>query len=255
MFKSLKQHDRCSDYILDLLEYVETGFLRVNIANRVRIDDIVKTFEAFDQDCRTMPEYCTSRTKEAKDGPGLTDIIELPENPDITSPSTSAGQEPSSSSSPITHGHSHDRSDWGQGAGRPDDLGIMTPRAGAFRAPQGNPTIVSPVATVGAPFLETVQRDQGESPTSIGEHTSHESASSTQKLLKEDIVQRSPPSGGDELLASTSTNQGTVSEQGSPVMGPLGPSQDLSANLQSKPLRERLRNTIHKIVDLCFCSD
>jgi hypothetical protein len=80
MFKTLKEHDSCSDYILDLLEYVETNLLRVDIARRAKIDDIVKKFEALDNQCRQSLQYRSSRKKEARTNEiGLSEIVELPE--------------------------------------------------------------------------------------------------------------------------------------------------------------------------------
>lgn len=100
MFKNSKQHSNCNDYILDLLEYVETYLLRVDTVKRARINDIVATFENFYENCRRTSKYCTSRTREARDGPGLSEIIEFPEQQDEVSDSASPGRAPSRTQSP-----------------------------------------------------------------------------------------------------------------------------------------------------------
>jgi hypothetical protein len=80
MFDSLKNADICSDYILDLLEYVEGYLLRVDSAKRARVEFIVKHFEALAKDCRQIPHYCTQRTKEAKQpDSGLRETVKLQE--------------------------------------------------------------------------------------------------------------------------------------------------------------------------------
>jgi hypothetical protein len=85
MFKELKQHPACSDYILDLLEYVENSLLRVETAKRAKIDDIVEKFEALDKNCQLSPEYCSSRKKQPRmNNPGLPEIVEFPEYSDET---------------------------------------------------------------------------------------------------------------------------------------------------------------------------
>lgn len=84
MFKKLKD-EASSDYILDLVEYIETSLLRVDSTKRARIKDIVEEFSRLDEYCQHAPKYCTSRTKEARrTDSGLSEIVELPEFPNDT---------------------------------------------------------------------------------------------------------------------------------------------------------------------------
>jgi hypothetical protein len=99
MFERLKEHDACSDYISDLLEYVETKLLQVDTDRRARIDDVVKKFQALDNKCRQSFEYCSSRKKEARTNEsGMPAIVELPEYQEELLadelPSTSLGKRP-----------------------------------------------------------------------------------------------------------------------------------------------------------------
>ncbi|KAH7345786.1 hypothetical protein BKA66DRAFT_576905 [Pyrenochaeta sp. MPI-SDFR-AT-0127] len=83
MFESLKDDDACSDYFLELLEYIETDLLRVSNVKRAKIDNIVAKFEKFNAECERVRSYCISRTKEARrTNSGLSEIVEVPNSPD-----------------------------------------------------------------------------------------------------------------------------------------------------------------------------
>ncbi|KAH4265335.1 hypothetical protein HBH64_008020 [Parastagonospora nodorum] len=80
MFKRLKR-EAGSDYILDLVECIESDLLRVDNAKRAKIAGIVKTFTRLDNWCQKAATYCTTRTKLASRAEiGLSDIVELPED-------------------------------------------------------------------------------------------------------------------------------------------------------------------------------
>ncbi|KAF2823104.1 kinase-like protein, partial [Ophiobolus disseminans] len=82
MFKSLKNDGACSDYILDLLEYVQTDLLRVDRSKRAKIYDIVKKFKQLHDYCQNSSEYCLSRTKLAsRTDSELSEIVEVPISP------------------------------------------------------------------------------------------------------------------------------------------------------------------------------
>jgi hypothetical protein len=80
MFKRLKR-EAGSDYILDLVECIETDLLRVDNAKRAKIGGIVRTFTRLDNSCQEAATYCTTRTKLASRAEiGLSDIVELLED-------------------------------------------------------------------------------------------------------------------------------------------------------------------------------
>jgi hypothetical protein len=82
MFSSLK-HD-CSDYILDLLQYIQTDLLRVDKAKRARIEDIVMKFENLNNECQRDASYCISRTSGRpvrRTDSELSEIVEVPSSP------------------------------------------------------------------------------------------------------------------------------------------------------------------------------
>ncbi|KAH3919720.1 hypothetical protein HBH56_017910 [Parastagonospora nodorum] len=81
MFRRLKR-EASNDYILDLVECIETDLLRVDNTKRAKIETIVDTFTRLDKCCREAITYCTSRTKPAsRTDSGLSEIVELPEFP------------------------------------------------------------------------------------------------------------------------------------------------------------------------------
>lgn len=82
MIDSLKRDTACSDYILDLLEYVQNCLLRVDNLKRARIGDIVGKFKRLHRECQQSPDYCISRTKQASSSDsGLSEIVEVPNSP------------------------------------------------------------------------------------------------------------------------------------------------------------------------------
>lgn len=83
-FRTLKDNPACSDYVLDLLQYVEEYMLRVTKEKRAEIGSIVAKFEEFNRCCADDSEYCALRTKLAKrTDSGLSEIAEeIAEVPD-----------------------------------------------------------------------------------------------------------------------------------------------------------------------------
>ncbi|KAH7071152.1 hypothetical protein BKA63DRAFT_517433 [Paraphoma chrysanthemicola] len=82
MFVVLKEDTAaCSDYILDLLEYIESHLLRVDSTTRDNIDAIVQKFEKMDIDCRKSEDYCIARANYGRrTEPSLSEIIEVAES-------------------------------------------------------------------------------------------------------------------------------------------------------------------------------
>ncbi|KAH7081172.1 hypothetical protein BKA63DRAFT_549917 [Paraphoma chrysanthemicola] len=79
MIKDLKNQKDCSDYFLDLLEYIEIHLLRVNNTKRAKINDIVRTFEKMSRDCEKYEDYCMLRTRKAKrTGSELSEMVQVP---------------------------------------------------------------------------------------------------------------------------------------------------------------------------------
>lgn len=197
MFKNLKQHSSCSDYILDLLEYVETNLLRVDHSKRARIDDIAKKFEMFDVDCRKMHAYCTLRTREARDGPGLAEIIEFPEESDRPSESTPPERGPSQSQSPLSPWQSHDgsvldreqaRNEWSQVARRSTGLGISHD---ATEKPQDDSKTKAPLHSDSPPKDSRRQPHPEDPQVYSADHANITPTSGTQKLPNEEKVEPS----------------------------------------------------------------
>jgi hypothetical protein len=82
MFGSLEQD--CSDYILDLLEYIKNDLLRVDKANRAMIEDIVAKFEKLNDECQRDASYCILRTSNRparRTNSELSEIVEVPSSP------------------------------------------------------------------------------------------------------------------------------------------------------------------------------
>jgi len=91
MFKRLKW-EASNDYILDLVECIETDLLRVDNAKRAKIGGIVDTLTRLDHCCQEAETYCTSRTKPAsRTDSGLSEIVELPEFAGVATQGSSHG--------------------------------------------------------------------------------------------------------------------------------------------------------------------
>ncbi|KAF2030943.1 kinase-like protein, partial [Setomelanomma holmii] len=81
MCKTLKE-DRttCSDYVLDLLDYIQINLLRVDSFKRDKIDVIVERLGKMDNVCHQLDKYCMVRTREGRRTPsGLSEVIEVAE--------------------------------------------------------------------------------------------------------------------------------------------------------------------------------
>jgi hypothetical protein len=82
MFKNLKKDKHCSDYILDVVEYIERNLLRVDKSERANVQDIVKKFDELHGCCVGVTGYCTERTKLAdRTDSGLSKTVEVPDSP------------------------------------------------------------------------------------------------------------------------------------------------------------------------------
>ncbi|KAH7091634.1 kinase-like domain-containing protein [Paraphoma chrysanthemicola] len=82
IFESLKNSKDCSNYFLDLLEYIQTALLRVNNAKRAKIEEIVDKFATMSHECEQDDDYCMLRTRPARrTDSGLSEIVEIPNPP------------------------------------------------------------------------------------------------------------------------------------------------------------------------------
>ncbi|CZR58460.1 uncharacterized protein PAC_08352 [Phialocephala subalpina] len=61
--KMLSQHKDCSDYLLDLLDFIETRLLRVSPRNRADCIEVVERFEQLHRECTEDQKYCTRRER------------------------------------------------------------------------------------------------------------------------------------------------------------------------------------------------
>ncbi|KAF8859778.1 hypothetical protein BDZ45DRAFT_673108 [Acephala macrosclerotiorum] len=61
--KLLTQHQDCSDYLSDLLEFVSNRLLRMSPLKRANCTEVVEYFIELHQRCTTDPTYCTKRVK------------------------------------------------------------------------------------------------------------------------------------------------------------------------------------------------
>ncbi|KAE9364084.1 kinase-like protein [Stipitochalara longipes BDJ] len=60
-FRNLCNHEKCSDFLADLLEFVEKGMLRMGPKKRAGCDAIVSKFADLHRLCLADPDYCTKR--------------------------------------------------------------------------------------------------------------------------------------------------------------------------------------------------
>ena len=61
-FQNLYQHENCSDFMLDLLQFIETKLLRMNSKNRAKCDGVADKFKELYDRCSRDRQYCTRRT-------------------------------------------------------------------------------------------------------------------------------------------------------------------------------------------------
>jgi hypothetical protein len=64
-FQKLYRHDACSDFMLDLLDFIETRLLRMGPTNRAECEEIVKKFAELYHRCSVDRQYCTTKLKRA----------------------------------------------------------------------------------------------------------------------------------------------------------------------------------------------
>ncbi|KAF2134966.1 kinase-like protein [Dothidotthia symphoricarpi CBS 119687] len=84
-FGILMNHVDCSDYIVDLLKFIESSMLRVHARNRADIDIIVQKFEELEKRCNENERYCTHKTQSIKTiGSDLSEIVEIVESREIS---------------------------------------------------------------------------------------------------------------------------------------------------------------------------
>lgn len=76
-FEQSKKHEECTDYILDLLEYVQNSMLKMDPNKRADIKDIVNHFEQLNKRCQESA-YCTGKIRQhvARSGTILSQIAE-----------------------------------------------------------------------------------------------------------------------------------------------------------------------------------
>jgi hypothetical protein len=77
----LKSHPSCSDYILDLLEYIQLKLLKLRPHTRDGIDSIVEEFEKHSEQCEEDEKYGTQRIRPARKIDSDLSVIE--EEPDL----------------------------------------------------------------------------------------------------------------------------------------------------------------------------
>ena len=61
-FNRLREHDRCSDYIIDFLDFVQDCLLRMHPEKRAKTDHILKKLSELHDKCKANAEYCTARS-------------------------------------------------------------------------------------------------------------------------------------------------------------------------------------------------
>lgn len=62
-FQMLYHHENCSDYLIDLLEFIKDKILRIDPKKRVKCNEIVKEFERLNSRCKKEENYCMKREK------------------------------------------------------------------------------------------------------------------------------------------------------------------------------------------------
>ncbi|KAF4967204.1 hypothetical protein FSARC_5211 [Fusarium sarcochroum] len=63
-FQSLYEHENGSDFTLDLVQFIETGLLRMRPDRRKKCTDLHGIFNTFFKDCQKDPHYCLLRLKK-----------------------------------------------------------------------------------------------------------------------------------------------------------------------------------------------
>ncbi|KAF1850801.1 kinase-like protein, partial [Cucurbitaria berberidis CBS 394.84] len=75
---SLRDHPSSSDFILDLVDFIESRLLRMNAKSRATCDETFQKLKKIDSNCRESIEYCTQRRKAiTKTATDLSDRIEV----------------------------------------------------------------------------------------------------------------------------------------------------------------------------------
>jgi hypothetical protein len=74
--QDLRHHDKCSDFILDLLDFIEDHLLRMRPEMRASSDKVVDKFDEFLKKCLDDSTYCTQRRQKIREKRN-TDLSEL----------------------------------------------------------------------------------------------------------------------------------------------------------------------------------
>ncbi|KAM7190914.1 Protein kinase-like domain containing protein, partial [Rhypophila sp. PSN 637] len=74
-FQLLYKHERCSDFVLDLLDFIEDKLLRVRPMNRAKCGEIVDKLTALHKICEEDSRYCTER--QCPDLPSSWSVLSL----------------------------------------------------------------------------------------------------------------------------------------------------------------------------------
>jgi hypothetical protein len=80
MFQRLKDDERCSDYILDLLEFLEHHMLRINVEKRATVDKIVEKFATLHDHIQRDSKYGTIRTKSVGPNHSRPELVDISES-------------------------------------------------------------------------------------------------------------------------------------------------------------------------------
>lgn len=284
MFRQLKKHEGCSDYILELVECVETHLLRVDSAKRAGIDEIVRKFEDLEKECAKSIEYCITRRKEAAlHGPSLPEIVELPEYQDRISPSTSYPQTPASiweGNSAKGVGDKEARVEKDTMAYTPNGLGISAPGSVALHKSKINPRNPAILERDSSPPNDHQPLSREDPSMNIGSDASYMLRSVTHELSQDEVAPQPPAQKNKDMLASalgtdvqspvesehgianqsspsTSNIGNTVRFQVASSSMPMVPQDDGERRRPPAPLerrRTRSKRRIIKLLDLCFGS-
>lgn len=284
MFRQLKKHEGCSDYILELVECVETHLLRVDSAKRAGIDEIVRKFEDLEKECAKTIEYCIMRQKEAAlHGPSLPEIVELPEYQDRISPSTSYPQTPASiweGNNEKGVGDKKARIEKDTMAYTPNGLGISAPGPVALHKSKINPRNPAILERDSSPPNDHQLLSREDPSMNIGSDASYMPRFVTHEFLQDEVASQPPAQKNKDMLASalgtdvqspvesehgianhssssTSNIGNTVPFQVASSSMPMVPQDDGERRRPPAPLerrRTRSKRRIIKLLDLCFGS-
>jgi hypothetical protein len=69
-FQALYEHEKCSDFILDLLTFIKDKLLRITPKKRAECKEVVEKFEGLNNECVKDRDYCMKRVKKTPDRTG-----------------------------------------------------------------------------------------------------------------------------------------------------------------------------------------